>query len=331
MADPAYFVAMSGRLLPVYPSPPVSDDDVDEVRYENSGANSSSATTLVDDPPLAPTNVPANNQYPIPPANQWDGETNSSESSDGSYTAEELQMGLVFYRQSDQAITSYPYNPDGTWEFSPAVFDQIALLGNNGLSEVEIDMELDVLQYLIEADVETNSPKESAIDLAEAIEDGRFNPWDTTLPELTCVDRVMLWKAMSPYRMNLGKPQIGHVKEDSRMCACRTDIGTGRNGNEAPCLGDFCALVKEGSSESQVGRALELHGLRAKCEAMMSMIRERDGVDETEELLDGEDDEVVERVEVGEQATEGFEYEEYFDEYEASLWYDERTDEWYYC
>jgi hypothetical protein len=200
----------------------------------------------------------------------------SSESSDGSYTEEEYQMGLDFWKQSGQSQSTYPYNPDGTWCLSPAIHDQIALVDQKDLPEDVKDIELERLVYLMECEIEANSPPGSAIDLAGAIDDGRFNPWDDRPAELTSAERVMIWKAKNPDMIAPYVPVIGEYKQDSSLCACDCDSGSGDYENPPSCRGKLCALEKEGSSVGQVVRAVNLAFAQLLDEAVIEWVKKRD-------------------------------------------------------
>ena len=200
----------------------------------------------------------------------------SSESSysQGSYTEEEYQMGLDYWRRSGHSESSYVFNPDGTWCLSPAIVEQIAVIEKLDLDGSERDSEVDYLLYLIEEEIDSSSPRESAIDLADAIEEGRFNPWDNRPTGLTSKDRVMLWRAMNPeifvsYSSDPA-PIIGEPEADCLPCACD------QSDPEVLCFGDICAVVKEGSSVNQAARAENLFNARIKNDEMAILVAERD-------------------------------------------------------
>ena len=201
---------------------------------------------------------------------------NSSESSDssGSHTEEEYRMGLDYYKQSGHSETSYPYNPDGTWYLSPAIVDQIALVDQPDLDESEKDKEIELLVHLIDEEIQSGSPRESAVDVVTAIEEGIINPWDNRPLESTSKDRVMIWRAMNPeifvsYAYDPA-PAIGEPEPDWAPCACD------KSDTEVLCFGEICAVVKEGSSANQAVRAENLFNANVKNDKMAKLVKERD-------------------------------------------------------
>jgi hypothetical protein len=204
-----------------------------------------------------------------------DGDKSSGTSdSDGSHTQEEYQMGLDYYTQSRHSEDPFPYNPDGTWYLSPAIVDQIALVDKPDLDESEKDDEIELLVYLIDQEFQAGSPRESAVDVAGAIEKGIINPWDNRPLESTSQDRVMLWRAHNPsiyvsYAHDPA-PAIGEPEPDWAPCGC--DISD----PEVLCFGDICAVVKEGSSANQAARAENLFNANVKNDEMGKLVQERD-------------------------------------------------------
>jgi hypothetical protein len=212
----------------------------------------------------------------IPAVYAYEDDDASSESSDGSYTSTEYQMGLDHFNQRSERELAYPFNPDGTCCLSPLVLDQIALLTEHELPEIENDIEVENLLTMIENDVEISSPQgESAIDLADAIDDGRFNPWDDRPSELTSSDRVRLWLAKGPGMSFLEHISIDDFQEDSTPCACNLNPSEIDSDDDIPCVGEFCALIKPGSSERQIARAQELAAARIKDDEVRLRVEER--------------------------------------------------------
>jgi hypothetical protein len=208
--------------------------------------------------------------------NDGDKSSESSESSDsdGSHTQEEYQMGLDYYKQSRHSEDPFPYNPDGTWYLSPAIVDQIALVNKPDLDESEKDDQIELLVNLIDQEIHSGSPRESAVDVATAIEKGIINPWDNRPLESTSQDRVMLWRAHNPQiyvsYAHDPAPVIGEPESDWAPCACD------RSDPEVLCFGDICAVVKEGSSANQAARAENLFNANVKNDEMAKMVKERD-------------------------------------------------------
>jgi hypothetical protein len=219
--------------------------------------------------------IPLNPTPEISSYSPIDGYQSSESSySEGSYNEEEYQMGLDYWKQSGRSEDSYPYNDDGTWYLSPAIVDQIALVNKPDLDQNERDLEIERLVYLIDKEIQSGSPRESAIDLADAIEEGRFNPWDNRSSHLTSKDRVFLWKAMNPEIFvsyaTTPPPAIGEPEADSSPCACD------HSDPDVLCFGDICAVVKEGSSVRQAVRAENLFNFRVMNDEMAILIKERD-------------------------------------------------------
>ena len=216
-------------------------------------------------PPLAPE--------PIIFSPNDECQSSESSDSDGSYNEKEYQMGLYHYTQSGHSEDSYPYNPDGTWYLSPAIVDQIALVDQPDLDESEKDNEIELLVYLIDEEIQSGSPQESAVDLAAAIEEGIINPWDNRPLDLTSKDRVMIWRAMNPEIFVSfaydPAPVIGEPEPDWAPCACD------KLDPEVLCFGDICAVVKEGSSANQAVRAENLFNADVKNDKMAKLVKER--------------------------------------------------------
>jgi hypothetical protein len=115
--------------------------------------------------------IPVNSIFtPAPPSSDSD-----SDSSDGSYTSEEYQLGLQYFNSSPDRYSDYPYNSDATARPSPPTLAIIESLNSGTLSEEQVDEEVELLVMSIESDERLYNPPGSRVDIRVAMADGRLS------------------------------------------------------------------------------------------------------------------------------------------------------------
>jgi hypothetical protein len=228
----------------------------------------------------------------------------SATSSDSSYTEKELMMGRDMWVQSPDTACPNPTNQDGTWNYSPAVEDQVELLQSGKVSENEIEKEMKTLIHLMESEEEANKPETCPLDIAEAIDDNRLNPWEFGAQweeekALTKWVRFMIWQGGSPEFLPADRVPDEEEEDDGDDEDCICGMSDFDFEDCEACLGrGLNALVIDGGSEEQVERAnarlaktLKYEALRFHTDEACRREAEREVVEE--EVEEGSVEEAV--------------------------------------